>query len=154
MTYFASKTANRYYLEKAEELYNDINKQLNLEKVLEETLSTQLEREKYVEFNHVDLYFETTTAKFIEVFGADKLLTATKDESAQKVICEIHGNTHICKPTGGLNLRTYSKMNILKQLGYNVTFATSQQLKPLALSDAASKSQKVIELLKQNMNNF
>lgn len=144
----------RYQLDKGEAFYADITKQLNVEKVLEEALATSLEKEKYVSFGFFDMFLETPTPKFTEVFGSNKLSEACKDAPTQKLICEIHGKTHICKATGNLNLKTISKMRLIRDLGYNVTFATSEQLKPLAVEPAESKTSKVMDLLRQNLNKF
>ena len=127
---------------------------LNIDKQLEDSCGSKIEREKFLKFTFVDLFTEIDKSKFEMVFGAAKLNELSKKNQKQALICEILGNTHFCKPSGRINFKSLAKLRILQSLGYNVTYATNTDLKMIAAMDQASINHYVIELLKKNMNSF
>lgn len=144
----------KYLQDKANSYYNDKNYQLNMETLLENYLGFPVQKEVFVDFNFVDVYFELDTPRFAEIFGADKILPQNKDEKVQKVIIENQGKTHFCKTTGELNVSTLSKLRLLRKLGYNVSYSTTGELRKIAEGGKPTLIPRAIEMLKLNMNNF
>lgn len=125
---------------------------IRLARVIEQITGVNVTEEVYLSAAFVDLYQELPTEKFIEVFGADAINQKTKSEAVQKVVYEVEGPIHDCGPTHKFNIKTTSKLAMLRHLGMNVTCIRSTDLRKAADLDTAKSATFLLDTLKENMN--
>ena len=115
--------------EKERTVFDNKRQTINVEGFISELFGTAPEREKFIDFTHIDFYIKVPTSKYVEVFGQDSLTSDQQQQQDQEVIVEVQGPTHYCFPTNQLNVRTVSRLFILQKMNFRVAYVTNQDLK-------------------------
>ena len=137
------------------QLESSINREysgVSLQDVIQEVTGHGVEKEKFVDATFVDLYQELPKEKFVEVFGQEALNPKSRDEESQKVVYEIEGPIHNCACSGELNLKTTSKLSMLRNMGLNPTYIRSSELVQASNLSAEERIKFLQELMAKRMN--
>lgn len=138
--------------DRAEQFYQDYGAKVNVERILEQATGVKVEMERMTECGPIDVYFEMPYQRFVDFFGDQSIAEQSHCCRKQaRVVCEIHGETHICQPSGRLNLKTIARMKLLGHLGYAVTYLQSNDIESIARADDSQRPAAILQLLKLNL---
>lgn len=125
---------------------------VSLGDVIQEITGFGVEKERFLEATFVDLYQELPREKFVEVFGEEALNSKSKEKHSQSLVYEVQGPVHDCGPSGELNLKTTSKLSMLRNMGLNTTYLRYIDLSKASSMSSEEKNKFLLDLMAKRMN--